>query len=44
MAPPVRSLTNGEKSLLRQIFEITLPYDSMQVSRNDMEWVVLTIQ
>ena len=34
----VRSLTNGEKSLLRLIFEVTLPYDSMQVSRNDMEW------
>ena len=37
MAPPVRSLTSGEKSLLRQIFEVTLPYDSMQLSRNDME-------
>lgn len=37
MAAPVRYLTDGEKSMLRQIFEITLPLDSMQVTRNDEE-------
>ena len=35
---PTRSLTDGEKSLLRPIFEVTLPLEVMQVSRNDMEW------
>ena len=35
---PTRSLTDGEKSLLRPIFEITLPLEVMQVSRNDMKW------
>ena len=39
MAPlPTRSLTDGEKSLLRPIFGVTLPLEVMQVSRNDMEW------
>ena len=39
MAPlPTRSLTAGEKSLIWKIFEITLPTEVMQVSRNDMEW------
>ncbi len=34
----VRSLTPGERSLLRSVFEITIPIDSLSVATNDHNW------
>ncbi len=35
---PRRSITSGERALLRSVFEETLPYEGLQVDTNDGNW------